>query len=160
MERTTSVSAASTALLSQAWHSAARGGELFPSARQVTNRWLDKGGDINRRAERFIWRETLRSAGLTLSAALCGQSVFTVRVCQLRLLAVLLSLGEEDLRAEATQRLAVETLSGEPGNAWLKVSAGSLLLALPGELWRTFRAGQQFHRRHVAAHFPKLKPLR
>ncbi|WP_284972499.1 hypothetical protein [Atlantibacter hermannii] len=155
-----SVPAASTALLSQTWHSATYGGELQTPAFRITNRWLNKGGDIHRRAEHFIWREILRMAGLTLSAALCGQSVFTVRVCQLRLLAVLLLLGEKDLRAETTQQLAFEALSGGQGEAWLKVSAGSLLLALPGELYHTFRVGQQFHRRYVAPQFPKLKPLR
>ncbi|MDN8559096.1 hypothetical protein [Citrobacter werkmanii] len=101
----------------------------------------------------------MRIAGLTLSAALCGQSVFIVRVCQLRLLAVMLTLGEEDLHAEATQQLAIEALAVEQGEAWLRCRAGSLLLALPGELYRTFRAGRQFHRRYVAPHFPKPEPL-
>ncbi|ALB63573.1 hypothetical protein BN137_900 [Cronobacter condimenti 1330] len=89
-------------------------------------------------------------AGLTLSAALCGQSVFIVRVCQLRRLAVMLTVGEEDLRTEATQQLAVEALSGEQGEVWLRRRAGSLFLTLPNELYRTFQAGQQFHRRYVA----------
>ncbi len=145
--------------LLQAWNSAIRGGELLTPAYQLANRWLDKGGDINHRAERFIWLETLRMAGLTLSAALCGQSVFAVRVCQLRLLAVMLMLGEEDLRAEATQRLAVEVLAGGQSEAWLRCRAGSLLLALPGELWRTFQVAWQFHCRYVAPQFPKLEPL-
>lgn len=160
MERTASDPAASTALLSQAWYSATHGGELLTPSYRVTDRWLNKGGDINRRAERFIWRETLRVAGLTLSAVVCGQSVFIVRICQLRLLAVLLELGEKDLRSDTVQQLAVEALSGEQGNAWLKVSAGFLLLALPGELYRTFLAARQFHQRYVAPQFPKLEPLR
>lgn len=140
----------------RAWHCATTGGELLPSARQLADHWLHKGGDIFRRAERFIWLETLRMAGLTLSAALCGQSSFTVQVCQLRLLAVFQCLGGEDLRAEATQRQALAALHGTPE----RHDAGWQLLTLPGVLCHTWRTGRRFHRRYVVPNYPKLKSLR
>ena len=120
----------------------------MPSARQLTDHWLHKGGDIFRRAERFIWLETLRMAGLALSAALCGQSTFTVQVCQLRLLAVLQCLGGENLLVEATQRQALEALYGTPGPK--HHGAGYQLLTLHGMLYRTCRVARQFHRRALS----------
>lgn len=97
-------------------------------------------------------------AELTLSAALCEQLGFAVRVCQLRLLAVV-ARCRGFTYGGSTTKYTGGTIRG-PVETWLQLGTLWPLQALPGELYRTFQTWRQCHRRYTAPQLPKLKLLR
>lgn len=75
-----------TTLLSRSWLTATKGNDTIRSARDIVERWYDKGGDPDQRARRFIRRECLW-------VAVHYRHTEAVLTRQFRLLAVLLYLG-------------------------------------------------------------------
>ncbi|MDR3104206.1 MAG: hypothetical protein LBU96_07110 [Yokenella regensburgei] len=147
-------------VVNQAWRCATTGGEQLAPAREIADHWLDKGGDIYRRAARFILRESLSIALLSVVITVSGRVPFVLLVRQLRLLAVMQYLAGRDLRQETTQRRALEALYGtdaaELDARWHRRN----LYNVVEDYRRTYRAAKLFHHRYVAPVFPPLEPLR
>lgn len=70
-------------LLARSWQTATTGDESIRSARDIVERWYDKGGDLTRRTRRFMLRECLWIAAHY-------RDTEAVLTRQFRLLAVLL----------------------------------------------------------------------
>ena len=73
-------------LLAWSWQTATTGDGSIRSARDIVERWYDKGGDLTRRTRRFMLRECLWIAAHY-------RDTEAVLTRQFRLLAVLLYLG-------------------------------------------------------------------
>ena len=73
-------------LLARSWQTATTGNDSIRSARDIVERWYDKGGDLTQRTRRFMLRECLWIAAHY-------RDTEAVLTRQFRLLAVLLYLG-------------------------------------------------------------------
>lgn len=73
-------------LLARSWQTATTGDDSIRSARDIVERWYDKGGDLTRRTRRFMLRECLWIVAHY-------RDTEAVLTRQFRLLAVLLYLG-------------------------------------------------------------------
>lgn len=145
-------------ILQQAWQLAIWGEEELTTASQMAECLIDKGGDVYRRTERFVVRESLYIAALSVVTVIRRQCSFILLVRQLRLLATLQYLGGQDLHQEAARLRAVKALYGTALDTVIFHSP--ILLQVPGNIRRTYQAGRLFHRRYVAPIFPPSAPLR
>ncbi|MEZ2603961.1 hypothetical protein [Kluyvera intermedia] len=142
----------------QVWYYAIWGIAGLAPARDIAEHWLNKSGDIHRRATRFLMRESRYAVLLSVAARVFGHPPFALLVRQLRLLAVIQYLGGQDLRQGATQYRALEALYGtravELAARWHRRSVCNVV----EDYRRTYRAAQLFHRLYVAPVFPALDP--
>ena len=147
-------------VVSQAWYRATTGEPLLNSASDIAERWLNKGGDIYRRATRFILWESLSIATMSVVTTVSGQVPFRLLGRQLRLLAVMQYLGGWDLHQKTTQYRALEVLYGSGAVAFPARWRSRSLYNVVKDFWRTYRAAQLFHLLYVAPAFPPPAPLR
>ncbi|MDK9354837.1 hypothetical protein QQF54_01585 [Lelliottia sp. V106_10] len=143
-----------------AWSVATRDDHRLGSAGRIAENWMDKGGDVYHRATRFIIRECLYMAVLSITSVFRRAPPFALLVRQLRLLAVMQYLGGWDLRQEATQYRALEVLYGTGAvvlpDRWHSRSLYNVI----DDCQRTYRAARLFLFLYVAPVFPPLAPLR
>ena len=85
-------------ILERAWQSVVTGHGNILSARDIVERWYNKGGDLHQRARRFIRRECLWTA-------VHYRNTEAVLTRQFRLLAVLLYLEGYFLESDTTGQL-------------------------------------------------------
>ncbi|WP_415999611.1 hypothetical protein [Citrobacter portucalensis] len=143
-----------------AWSVATRGGQRSGSAGRIAEHWMDKGGDVYRRAARFIIRECLHMAVLSTTSRFRRASPIALLVRQLRLLAVMQYLGGWDLRQEATQYRALEVLYGTGAVALPDRWHSRSLYNVINDCRLTYRTARLFLFLYVAPVFPPLAPLR
>lgn len=143
-----------------AWSVATRDDQQLGSAGRIAENWMDKGGDVYRRAARFIIRECLHIAVFSMASVVQRAPPFALLVRQLRLLAVMQYLGGWDLRQEATQYRALEVLYGTGAVALPDRWHSRSLYNVIDDCRRTYHAARLFHLLYVAPVFPPLAPLR
>lgn len=143
-----------------AWSVATRDGHRLGSAGRIAENWMDKGGDVYHRATRFIIRECLHMAVLSMADIVLRAPPFALLVRQLRLLAVMQYLGGWDLRQEATQYRALEVLYGTGAVTLPAFWSNRSLYKVIDDCRRTYRAARLFLFLYVAPVFPPLAPLR
>jgi len=143
-----------------AWSVATRDDQRLESAGRIAEHWMDKGGDVYRRATRFIIRECLNIAVLSMNSIFRRAPPFALLVRQLRLLAVMQYLGGWDLRQEATQYRALEVLYSTGAVTLPACWSNRSLYNVIDDCRRTFRTARVFLFLYVAPIFPPLAPLR
>ena len=121
---------------------------------------MDKGGDVYRRAVRFIIRECLHIAVLSTTSIFRRTPPFALLVRQLRLLAVMQYPAGWDLRQEATQYRALEVLYGTGAVALPDRWHSRSLYNVIDDCRRTYRTARLFLFLYLAPVFPPLAPLR
>jgi hypothetical protein len=123
-------------ILARAWQTAVTGHGNIPSARDVVERWYNKGGDLNQRARRFIRRECLWTAVQYLNT----EAVLTR---QFRLLAVLLYLEgyflESDTACMLPEKCFILLNAPEMAPGLINGADPEVLAAVCRELYRNRR---------------------